>query len=69
MGLQKDYDDMPSTLDVYYDDQRKDIDYTEQSEQKRRLRRLIEEKLERKRLKEELADEFDDEFNWDEFDK
>lgn len=66
MGLHRDYDDGRSFSELGYDEDADELD------QKRRVRKLLEERLERKRLKEEFKDEFDDEgdeFDWDDFDK
>lgn len=66
MGLHHDYEDSQSFSEPGHDEDSDDLD------NKRRVRRLLEERLERKRLKEEFKDEFDesnDEFDWDDFDK
>lgn len=65
MALHEDYDDH-SFSDYNYDDDVDDV------AQKKRVRRLLEDRLERKRLKDEFKDDFDElsgEFDWDELDK
>ncbi len=67
MSLHEDSDDYAFS-DYNYDD----IDDTEELDQKKRIKRLLEERLERKRLKDEFKDDFDElsgEFDWDELDK
>lgn len=63
MSLHKDYDDSQSISDFSCDE---DID---ELDNKKRVRRMIEDRLERKRLKDELEDELDNEFNWDDLDR
>lgn len=65
MGLHEEYDDQ-SFSDYNYDD---DID---DMTQKKRVKRMLEDRLERKRLRDEFKDDFDElsgEFDWDELDK
>ncbi|MFT4059426.1 MAG: hypothetical protein QM652_07745 [Legionella sp.] len=60
MDLHEDYNDS-SFSDYNYDD---DVD----TEHKKNVRRMLEDKLERKRLKDEFKDDFDElsgEFDWD----
>lgn len=66
MGLHKDFDDS-QYLNI--DDDLENLEPIEDPEQKKRIRRMIEDRLERKRLREELEDEFDSDFDWDDFDK
>ncbi|KTD21555.1 hypothetical protein [Legionella londiniensis] len=67
MGLYNEYEEYQSS-DLNYENN-EDIEHFDESEHKKRIRRLLEEKLERKRLREELEDELDGEFDWDELDK
>ncbi|GGI80675.1 PA3496 family putative envelope integrity protein [Legionella impletisoli] len=69
MGLHKGFEDSQLVSDLNYDEDLEGLDPIEDSEHKKRVRKMIEERLERKRLKEELEDELDGEFDWDEIDK
>ncbi|KTD34124.1 hypothetical protein Lmor_1521 [Legionella moravica] len=65
MSLHEEYDDQ-SFSDYNFDD---DID---EMNQKKRVKRMLEDRLERKRLRDEFKDDFDElsgEFDWDELDK
>lgn len=65
MSLHEEYDDQ-SFSDYNFDD---DID---DMNQKKRVKRMLEDRLERKRLRDEFKDDFDElsgEFDWDELDK
>lgn len=66
MGLhEEEYEDQ-SFSDYNYDD---DID---DMTQKKRIKRMLEDRLEKKRLRDEFKDDFDElsgEFDWDELDK
>lgn len=65
MGLHEDYDDQ-SFSDFNYDEDIKDLD------QRKKIKKLLDERLERKRLKEEFKDDFDElngDFDWDEQDR
>lgn len=49
-----------------------EIEDVNELDQKKKVKRLLDERLERKRLKDEFKDDFDElngEFNWDELDK
>lgn len=69
MGLHKDYDEGQTLSELNYEDKVDNLEELDESEHKKRVRRMLEERLERKRLKQELEDELDGEFDWDEFDK
>lgn len=65
MGLHEDYDDQFFS-DFNYDEDIKDID------QRKKIKKLLDERLERKRLKEEFKDDFDElngDFDWEEQDR
>lgn len=66
MALHEDSD--YSFSDYNYDDEKDDL---HQLDQKKKVKRLLEEQLERKRLKDEFKDDFDElsgEFDWDDID-
>ena len=63
MGLHKDFDDGQFFSDLNFDEETEDLD------NKKRVRRLLEERLDRKRLKEELDDELEGEFDWDNYEE
>ena len=68
MSLHEETDDL-SFSDYSYDDEKVGI---EESNKKKKIKRMIEDRLERKRLKNEFKDDFDElsgEFDWDELDK
>jgi hypothetical protein len=68
MSLHEDSDDYTFT-DHKFDD---DISDIQDINQKKKIKRLLDERLERKRLKDEFKDDFDElsgEFDWDELDK
>jgi hypothetical protein len=68
MALQEDQDEF-SFSECKYDEEEIEI---EDAHQKKRVKRLLEDRLERKRLKDEFKDDFDElsgEFDWDELDK
>ncbi len=65
MALHEEYDDQ-SFSDYNYDDEIDDLP------QKKRIKRMLEDRLERKRLRDEFKDDFDElsgDFDWDELDK
>ncbi len=65
MALHEEFDDQ-SFSDYNFDD---DID---DMTQKKRVKRMLEDRLERKRLRDEFKDDFDElsgDFDWDELDK
>ena len=67
MALHEDSDDYSFT-DFKYDE----LDDTEKLNQKKKVKRLLDERLERKKLKDEFKDDFDElngDFDWDELDK
>ena len=67
MALHEESDDYSFT-DFKYDE----LDDTEKLNQKKKIKRLLDERLERKKLKDEFKDDFDElngEFDWDELDK
>lgn len=67
MSLHEDSDDY-SFSDYNYDE----LDDREHLDEKKKVKRLLDERLERKRLKDECKDEFDElngDFNWDDLDK
>lgn len=66
MGLHEEYEDQ-SFSDYNYEE-----DDMEDSTQRKRIKRMLEDRLERKRLRDEFKDDFDElsgEFDWDELDK
>jgi len=68
MSLHEDLEDF-SFSDRSYD---KEINEKDDLVQKKKVKRLLDERLERKRLKDEFKDEFEElngEFDWDELDK
>lgn len=68
MSLHEDLDDY-SFSDYNYDD---DIEDAQHIDQKKKVKRMLEDRLERKRLKDEFKDDLDElggEFNWDDIDK
>lgn len=68
MSLNEDSEEY-SFSDYNYDDEVEDI---RELDQKKKVKRLLEERLERKRLKDEFKDDFDElsgEFDWDDLDK
>jgi hypothetical protein len=68
MSLHEESDDY-SFSDYNYED---DVDDIQKLNQKKKVKRLLEERLERKRLKDEFKDDFDElsgEFDWDDLDK
>ncbi len=70
MSLRREHDEHHHPADYSYEDKH-EVNEQEMSN-KRRVRKLIEEKLERKRLREELREEFDElegEFDWDDLDR
>ncbi|MCP0913632.1 MULTISPECIES: PA3496 family putative envelope integrity protein [Legionella] len=70
MGLHKNYDDGHSFSEFGYEEENiEDLEPLDESDKKKRIRRMIEERLERKRLQKELQDEFDDEFDWTEWER
>ena len=67
MALHEESDDYSFT-DFKYDE----LDDTEKLNQKKKIKRLLDERLERKKLKDEFKDDFDElngDFDWDELDK
>ncbi len=65
----EDYDDQ-SLSDMNYEEDAHEVEEQHDgAEQKKRVRRMLEDRLERKRLREELEDELDGEFDWDDYDK
>ena len=67
MALHEESDDYSFT-DFKYDE----LDDTEKLNQKKKIKRLLDERLERKKLKYEFKDDFDElngDFDWDELDK
>lgn len=68
MSLHEESDDY-SFSDYNYED---DVDDIQKLHQRKKVKRLLEERLERKRLKDEFKDDFDElsgEFDWDDLDK
>jgi hypothetical protein len=68
MSLHEDAEEY-SFSDYNYDDE---VDDIRKLDQKKKVKRLLEERLERKRLKDEFKDDFDElsgEFDWDDIDK
>lgn len=66
MSLHEEEADEPLFSDYNYDD---DIN---EASQRKRVKRMLEDRLERKRLKDEFKDDFDElsgEFDWDELDR
>jgi hypothetical protein len=66
MGLHEEYEDQ-SFSDYNYEE-----DDMEGTTQRKRIKRMLEDRLERKRLRDEFKDDFDElsgEFDWDELDK
>ena len=69
MSLHKeDYDDQSFSDRNYEEDLSGGVEEVD-SDHKKRVRRMLEDRLERKRLREELEDELDAEFDWDDFEK
>lgn len=68
MSLHKEIDDHSFT-EMNYEEDINEIEEADNSDHKRQVRKMLEERLERKRLKEELEDELDGEFDWDELDR
>jgi hypothetical protein len=73
MALHEESEDQSFT-DYSYDDRpiKEEEDSADKIKQRKKVKRLLEEKLERKRLKDEFKDDFDElsgEFDWDELDK
>jgi hypothetical protein len=68
MSLHEDLDDYSFT-EHKFDDEVNDV---QDLNQRKKIKRLLDERLERKRLKDEFKDDFDElggEFDWDDIDK
>lgn len=68
MSLHEDSDDY-SFSDYNYDEEKEEV---QNLDQRKKVKRLLEDRLERKRLKDEFKDDFDElsgEFDWDDLDK
>lgn len=68
MGLYKDYENQ-NFSDYSLDEEVKNYDDMDESEHKKRVRRMLEERLEKKRLKDELEEEWESDFDWDDLEK
>jgi regulator of sigma D len=68
MSLHKDIEENTYT-EMNYDEDYREYEEPDNSDHKRQVRKLIEDRLERKRLREELEDELDGEFDWDELER
>lgn len=71
MGLLEEYDDQSSS-EYNFDEEIDDTFDLDDISQKKRVKRMLEDRLERKRLKDEFKDDFDElsgEFDWDEMEK
>lgn len=67
MSLHEDSDDY-----LFSDHNYDEVDDLNELDQKKKVKRLLDERLERKRLKDEFKDDFDEingEFDWDELEK
>ncbi|WP_133128185.1 PA3496 family putative envelope integrity protein [Legionella nagasakiensis] len=69
MSLHKGYDESQVFSDLNHDEEFEEFNPVDESEHKKRIRKMIEDRLERKRLREEFEDELDGEFDWDELER